>query len=144
METPVKNKPIIHKSLARIIVIDVIQYKGTGAVVVRYATGFGASEKREAITFKSEQEYKENFLDQILERKHETIRNMKTDLLSTAKSNFAEDGNPLKTVALAMFEAMEGIKNKTMTVGQAKCTAVLGQTVINAAKVDIELRKIKK
>lgn len=139
METPVKNKPIVHQKFGRIVVSDVIPYSKTGPIMVRYSTGFGASEQRHSEKYNSVADYTENFLNKIVKEK-----SMTENLVKVAEDDIRSEGNPLRAVSLSMFEAMEGIKNKTLTVDQAKCMSALGQTVINAVKTQLDLEKFQK
>lgn len=40
-----------------------------------------------------------------------------------------------------LFDAIEGVKNKTLTIEQAKAVADISQVVINSAKVEVEYAK---
>ena len=49
--------------------------------------------------------------------------------------------NDITALRTHLFDAIEGIKNKTMSIEQAKAIADISQTVINSAKVEVDYVK---
>jgi len=49
--------------------------------------------------------------------------------------------NDINALRKHLFDAIEGIKGKTMTIEQAKAIADISQTVINSAKVEVDYAK---
>jgi predicted RNA methylase len=49
--------------------------------------------------------------------------------------------NDINTLRNHLFDAIEGIKSKTMSIEQAKAIADISQTIINSAKVEVEYAK---
>jgi hypothetical protein len=41
-----------------------------------------------------------------------------------------------------LFETIEGVKNKTMAIDQAKCISDLAQVMVNSAKVEVDHVKV--
>ena len=50
--------------------------------------------------------------------------------------------NDITTLRNHLFDTIEGIKNKSITIEQAKAISGVGQTVINSAKIEIEYMKL--
>ncbi len=49
--------------------------------------------------------------------------------------------NDVTALRKHLFDAIEGVKNKTMSIEQAKAIAAISQTVINSAKVEVDYAK---
>lgn len=49
--------------------------------------------------------------------------------------------NDINTLRSHLFETIEGIKNKTIKLEEAKAIADISQVVINSAKVEVEYAK---
>lgn len=49
--------------------------------------------------------------------------------------------NDVTALRKHLFDAIEGVKNKTMSIEQAKAIADISQTVINSAKVEVDYAK---
>lgn len=50
--------------------------------------------------------------------------------------------NDVTALRKHLFDAIEGVKNKTMSIEQAKAIADISQTVINSAKVEVDYAKV--
>lgn len=49
--------------------------------------------------------------------------------------------NDINALRKHLFDAIDGVKNKTMSIEQAKTISDISQTVINSAKVEVEYVK---
>lgn len=50
--------------------------------------------------------------------------------------------NDVTALRKHLFDAIEGVKNKSMSIEQAKAIADISQTVINSAKVEVDYAKV--
>jgi len=108
-------------------------YDGSEQIAIYISNGFGASEQTQKVII-SEHELKE-FLEEF---KTSTIK-------VTVKPKIIMENNPTivnkNTLQSLLLESMIEVKNGTLSTEKAKSIAMIGQTLINSVKVEIEYNK---
>lgn len=131
----VKGKWLYHKN-EKVFVSDYIFYKGTGEYKVYLVTGFGADERKNNLTFDSEQEMTE-WLSKFNTNKMET----KKEVVSLEESGAIATSVGLNNLLL---KTIEDVREGRIPVEQAKAVSMLGQTLINSTRVQVEILKLGK
>jgi hypothetical protein len=106
-------------------------YDGSEQIAIYISNGFGPSEQTQKVII-SEHELKE-FLEEF---KTSTIK---------VKPKIIMENNPTivnkNTLQSLLLESMIEVKNGTLSTEKAKSIAMIGQTLINSVKVEIEYNK---
>lgn len=136
----VKGKWLYHKN-EKVFVSDYIFYEGTGEYKVYLVTGFGADERKNNLTFDSEQEMTE-WLSKFNTNKMET----KKEVVSLEESRSEENGMESVSMNLnaLLIKTIEDVREGRIPVEQAKAVSMLGQTLINSTRVQVEILKLGK
>lgn len=147
-----ETKEVFNNSYGNSVYIDrYIYYEGTEQISIYIKSGYGASEKiiNEVISehdlekwisqFKSSVNLPKIDLETPLTKEISSVNLPKIKNMS--EENVIEDNNNFDSMRSILFDSMRMVKNGQLDVESAKSISILGQTIINSVKVEIDFIK---